>query len=186
MNRFAIILGIAPCLESALHVFWTSFSGILFDYMAIGVDCSDRVLFDIQHAASYHPEEFNLFHSRRARMKGNLNYKTHSHQNGVDIKTKEKILVDYIWPLIEKSPYSGSSAFLGAQAAVGMGYEKIILCGCPMEGSNLQKPKSNVYNVFQKGWMKYAPKILGDKVKSVSGWTKQFLGEPTQKWLKGE
>lgn len=180
-----IICGIAPCLEEDLEEI-CSWAIEGFDYMAVGVDCSDRVKFDIQHAATYHPEEFVEFKKRRGTIGGNLNYKTHSHQNGIDKVTKEKIFVDYIWPLVEKSPYSGSSAFLAAQASVGLGYQKIILCGCPMTGKNLINPKSNGYDVFQKGWQKYAPEMFGDKIKSMSGWTKQFLGEPTEEWLNND
>jgi len=128
---------------------------------------------DIKHTASYHSQEFVQFKVRRQRANGNLDYTTHSHQQPADV----------IWPLVAPSPLSGSSAFLGCQVAVGLGYKKIILCGCPMIGSN-QSGKKRRYETFQLGWIKFAPIVLEGKVRSMSGWTKEFLGCPTEEWLK--
>lgn len=185
MNDIIIVLGIAPCLEEDLFNI-TSSSIVSFDYMAIGVDCSDRVIFDIQHAASYHPDEFVEFKERRKAIGGNLNYKTHSHMHG-EIREKDgsiKIVpVDYIWPLVAKHPFSGSSSFIGCQAALSFGYKKVVMCGCPMIGPS-QSKKSQCYDVFQQGWVKFAPSMFGDRVKSMSGWTREFLGCPTEDWLQ--
>lgn len=185
MNLCAIVIGIAPCLEADLQSLWMEFPGVLFDYMAIGLDSSDRFTLDIQHVATYHPGELLQFKLRRSLIGGNLSYETHAQENGVNPETREKIIVDHIWPLVDKSPYSGSSAFLGTQACVGMGYQKIVLCGCPLEGKNMIDPKASGYNAFQKGWQKYAPEMFEDKVRSMSGWTKEFLGAPTKEWLRG-
>lgn len=184
MKKFAIVMGIAPCLENDLEEICFGRSNE-FDFMAVGVDCSDRVKFDIQHAATYHPDEFPEFKRRRELIGGNLNYKTHSHKNGLT-KSKEIIEVDNIWPLVAAHPYSGSSSFLACQAAIGMGYEKIVLCGCPMSGPNATSKKINNYDVFQKGWIMFAPELFGDKVKSMSGWTKEFLGYPKKEWLEND
>jgi hypothetical protein len=167
-------MGIAPCLESDLETLQMTAGGVLFDYMAIGVDCSDRVCFDIQHVASYHTSEFEIFKTRRKKIGGNLDYKTHSHEGNVD----------YVWSLVDKSPYSGSSSFLGAQAAVGMGYDRIVLCGCPMQGNNNSKSKAK-YERFQVGWKKYGHLLQG-KVRSMSGWTKEYFGPATKEWLLNE
>ena len=164
-------MGIAPCLEEDLAQVKDH---EIYDFMAVGLDCSDRVLFDIQHACTYHTEEFEQFKLRRQKISGNLDYQTHSHKQPAD----------RIWPLVAPSPFSGSSAFLGCQAAVGMGYKKIILCGCPMQGKNLINEKTQAYDAFQQGWIKYAPGMFGDKVKSMSGFTMSLLGYPTEEWLR--
>lgn len=179
MKRKAIVLGIAPCLEEDLFKIENL---EMFDFFAVGVDCSDRVRFDIQHACSYHPHEFIDFRSRRAAIGGNLDYKTHSYKNGIVPQTSQIVKVDYIWPLVAKHPESGSSAFLAAQAAIGMGHEQVVLCGCPLVGSNQAKPKAEGYQVFQAGWVKYA-RLLEGKVRSMSGWTREFLGAPDNEWL---
>jgi hypothetical protein len=170
MNRLLAIMGIAQCLEDDLANL-PEYEP--YDYMAIGVDCSDRIMFDIHHAATYHPREFDEFHIRRKKIGGNLDYYTHSHDKPAD----------YVWPLVGHTPYSGSSSFLGAQAAVGLGYQKIILCGCPMTGANENPNKKTVYNIFQKGWVRHAPTVLQGKVRSMCGWTAEFLGYPDEDWL---
>lgn len=60
-----IVVGIAPCLEEDLEFVKHNFD---FDFMLIGLDSADRVLSDIQHVASYHPDEFPLFKTRRERV----------------------------------------------------------------------------------------------------------------------
>uniref|UniRef100_A0A6M3MAM2 Uncharacterized protein n=1 Tax=viral metagenome TaxID=1070528 RepID=A0A6M3MAM2_9ZZZZ len=172
MKEIIIIMGIAPCLEEDLSNIFKLQDLKEVDFMAIGLDCSDRVLFDIQHVTSYH-QEFEQFKARRSKAGGNLDYKTHSH----------KPPADYIWPLVARSPLSGSSAFLGCQAAIGLGYEKIVLCGCPMQGKNFINKKATDYDKFQKGWVKFAPQMFGDKVKSMSGFTRDLMGFPTKEWL---
>lgn len=173
MKEKILIMGIAPCLEEDLKAIE---SRDLYDYMAVGLDCADRVLSPIQHMATYHTEELGQFYERRKKAELNLDYKTHSHQPPADC----------VWPLVARSPFSGSSAFLGCQASIGLGYKKIILCGCPMQGKNLIKSKVHDYDKFQKGWIKFAPSMFGDKVKSMSGFTKELLGFPTKEWLENE
>jgi hypothetical protein len=182
MKDRIIILGIAPCLEEDLA---SVRDECLYDFMAIGLDCSDRIKFDIQHAATYHTVEFIQFAERRRAAGGNLDYKTHSHEATVPGSGPDGgivLTVDYVWPLVDPSPFSGSSSFLGAQAAVGLGYKKIILCGCPMSGKNLITPSTHDYDNFQQGWMRHVNK-LESKVRSMSGWTKEFLGFPDEEWL---
>jgi len=171
-------MGIAPCLEDDLKEASKLVDFCSVDFMAIGLDCADRVVFEIQHMATYHVEELGQFRLRRQKIDGNLNYMTHSHK-----QPKNGEQADYIWLLVAKSPLSGSSAFLGVQATIGLGYKKIILCGCPMQGQNLINKRATAYDKFQKGWIKFAPSMFGNKIKSMSGWTKEFLGYPTKEWL---
>jgi len=173
MKEKIVILGIAPCLEEDLSNLCKLQDLKEVDFMAVGLDCSDRVVSDIQHMATYHVEELEQFRARRQRIGANLDYQTHSH----------KAPADRVWPLVARSPLSGSSAFLGCQAAVGMCYQKIILCGCPMQGQNLIKKRATGYDKFQKGWVKFAPQMFGDKVKSLSGFTRDLMGFPTKEWL---
>ena len=183
MKDRIIIMGIAPCLEEDLDAVKGK---SLYDFMAIGLDCSDRVRFDIQHATTYHTDEFIGFRERRAIIGGNLNYLTHSHEN-IDANFCASrgvvMTIDHIWPLLDCSPFSGSSSLLGCQAAIGLGYKKIILCGCPMSGKN---PNASVhdYDLFQQGWTKHVDNLqLKKYVRSMSGWTRDFLGAPDIIWL---
>lgn len=171
MKDRIIILGIAPCLEEDLSKVANHDQ---YDFMGIGLDCSDRVLFNVQHFATYHTTEFPELKNRRQRAGGNIDYITHSHQQPAD----------RLWPLVAPSPLSGSSSFLGTQAAVGMGYTKIILCGCPMQGMNHDPNKRERYDNFQKGWLKFAKEMFKGRVRSMSGFTADLLGYPTREWLE--
>lgn len=138
-----------------------------FDFMAIGLDAVHLYPWDIRFVATYHPSDIPLIKERRAAV-GNTDYKVISHveAEGVDIVEPYE-------------PPSGSSALLGVLVAIKMGYDKIILCGCPLTGSN---GKNQSYEGFREGWVAKKDVVLG-KVKSMSGWTKEFLGGLTEEWL---
>lgn len=63
----------------------------------------------------------------------------------------------------------GSSSLLGVFAAFRLGYPPagVILAGVPL---------SEAYTHFRKGWVGVKEFLVG--VKSVSGWTRDFLGAP--------
>jgi hypothetical protein len=123
--------------------------------------------------ATYHPPDILPAKERRQRYGGNTDFEVISHQ-------QFEGLVDRIIPLAGPS---GSSAMLGVQAGLQKGYERIILCGCPLSGGN---DKGDKYESFRPGWedQKNRKMVMG-KVKSMSGWTAEFLGMPTEEWLNG-
>jgi hypothetical protein len=84
--------------------------------------------------------------------------------------------VDIIEPLFP-GERSGSSALLGALAALKIGYRRIILCGCPLDEKK--------YQPFQIGWIA-KEKVVKGKVFSMSGWTKELLGAPGAEWMENE
>lgn len=142
-----------------------------WDYMAIGLDAVDKYLWPILYVATFHPQMISAVRERRRSVGGNIDYKVISHERhpGVDI-----LVTDWWRP-------SGSSALLGAQAAICLGYRKIVLCGCPLTGKN---SKGSSYETFRKGWEKNQARVKS-YVRSMSGWTKDLLGEPTDLWLMG-
>mgnify|MGYP001190250737 CR=1 FL=1 len=146
-----------------------------YDFMAIGLDAVHLYPWDIKYVATYHPEDIPLIKERRKPI-GNTDYILICHVDFFEGKKVEG--VDVVTPF--EAP-SGSSSLLGATTAIRMGYEKIILCGCPLDGSN---GKNQSYEDFRKGWERKEKELMG-KVKSMSGWTKKFLGEPTTEWLMG-
>ncbi len=136
------------------------------DVMIIGKSCLYKE--NIDYFATYHYQDIKLYKDERRKAGYNTDYKVISHEfkKGVDII--EKFL-----------PPSGSSALLGALAAMNLGYERIILCGCPLQGKNDQGYQ---YSNFWKGWIAHKG-VYGNTVRSVSGWTKQYLGYPDKDWL---
>lgn len=91
---------------------------------------------------------------------------------------------------------SGSGGY-GIKVALDDGHEKVVVVGCPMEVSrghfsrgawkheNIHGSSANADSnpdAFKPGWEASMPYWKG-KVKSMSGWTRTQLGEPTPEWL---
>ncbi len=177
MKSILIIIGSAPCAGQDMANMMSLLDGryAVADYMLIGLDAVEKVRVHVKYFATYHPVDIVPAREKRAAIGGNTDYKIISHQqyasddDGVN-------LVDLIIP--HEGP-SGSSALLGTLAGLQIGYKKIVLCGCPLVGVN---DKQSDYAHFQKGW-EAKKAALGDCVRSLSGWTKDFLGEPTRGWL---
>jgi hypothetical protein len=134
-----------------------------FDFLAVGLDCADRYPGRIEHAVTYHPREFDDFKKRRAKAGGNLDYATHTHCRPE--------LGHRVWPF---EPPSGSSAMLGIEVGIGLGYSRIIVAGVLLEGK--------VYGRFQKGWVTRYD-IIKDKVRAMNGYPREMLGAPDGEWL---
>lgn len=162
--RALVIIGRAPCVK-------TDYENLLMmglsdhDNLCVGINSWGWALSKMKYFATYHEEDIPL--------NADGSYKIICHKQYMN-------LVDIIKPIDLRKEASGSSALLGTMVAIDLGYEKIVLCGCPLEGKN---PKGYPYEVFQKGWKEKEAQVK-DKVKSMSGWTKQFLGEPTIDWLE--
>jgi hypothetical protein len=174
MKTKLIIVGSAPCVAGDLADIKNHEE---YDFMAIGLDAIDKYPGRIKFLTTYHPEDLVPALERREAAGGNTDYITIS---SFDEIGNDKFKVDVI---IRHEPPSGSSALHGALAAVRVfDYEKVILAGCPLEGQNA---KGIDYNKqFSRGWEVHAPKLQG-KVRSMSGWTRCFLGGPTKEWLNG-
>ena len=162
-----IIIGAASCVGEDLKLWGTDFKSAPqpYDYMLIGLDSVDKYLGRVDYLATYHPEDIPACLQRRAAAGGNNDFQIISHT--------ESPGVGIVHP---HQPPSGSSALLGVLAAVKIGYRRIILAGCPLE--------DNKYHEFRPGWQAHLDTYIG-KVRSLSGWTREFLGAPTEEWLNG-
>lgn len=139
-----------------------------FDVIAVGLDCPYTG--HVHYFATYHVKDIQVYRKKRWAAALNVNFKVISHVN------KPELNISLVIPY--KKP-SGSSSLLAAFAAVFLKYDKVVLCGCPLEGVNAKKFS---YKGFRKGWTTYVS-LLNGCVRSMSGWTKEFLGEPTKEWL---
>lgn len=163
-----IVIGRAPCMEMDLKkIHFFNFS---FDYLIVGGNGLNRIDVPVKYIATYHETDIPKI---KAFMSGRQ-YEIIGHKSHPDVKYIIKDLFGQ-----SHSSTTGSSALLGVCFALQQGYKKIILAGCPLQGSNEVKTP---YEQFQKGWKIHKNHVLG-KVKSMSGWTKEFLGEPTQEWV---
>ena len=144
-----------------------------YDFMAIGMDAVHLYMWPILYVATFHPADIPEIYRRRAAICGNTDFRIISQEQRDDVHIHI--------PNGEWWTPSGSSALLGVQAAIQrLGYERIVLCGCPLRGKN---HAGNDYNLdFSRGWIARRAE-LGGKVRSMSGWTQEFLGGPTEEWL---
>ena len=176
MKNILVITGAAPCVFDDLTALAINNPDILkdianyADFMAIGLDAVDKYAWPLKYMATYHPVEIPEIKARREAIGGNTDYIVISHESNPG--------VDIIEPLLP-GEHSGSSALMGAQAAIKLGYRRIVLCGCPMTGISI---KNNNYESFYPGWEE-KKKFLDDRVRSMSGWTRELLGAPTEEWL---
>lgn len=158
-----VIIGRAPCVK-------TDYENLLmmglsdYDNLCVGIDSWGWALSKMKYFATYHEEDIPL--------NADGSYKIICHKQYMN-------LVDIIRSIDLKKEPSGSSALLGTLVGIDEGYKKIILCGCPLEGKDDQ---GRQYRAFMPGWKYHESKLQGI-VKSMSGLTKQLLGEPTREWL---
>lgn len=169
MNKVLVVTGSAPCVNQDIDALLEHVRVEDCDFMAIGIDAINKHSHPLLFLATYHWNDIDSAKQKRAKSIGRVDFKIIHHE--------KKPGVDIVEPY-EKP--SGSSSLLGTLAGLRMGYEKIVLCGCPLIGLDGQKHN---YSKFQLGWVKKKDTVIG-KVKSMSGWTSEFLGTPMEDWLE--
>jgi len=92
-------------------------------------------------------------------------------------------VLDYRWPEMQKS---GSSGLFAVKAALDLGFDRLVLCGIPIEPSgHFFDPKEwSDASLFKGAWVSVRDRLSGN-VRSMSGWTRQLFGQPTVTWLAG-
>lgn len=185
-GKTVIITGSADCL-------WT-------DYLAAKQVTEDEDLMcinlsvicfwhrHVEHLITLHHEAMPHFYAaaqverayKESRPRRNKKIITHSNRG----EKGEKI--DVCWDV---SNPGGTSGLFAATVALRLGYEKIILCGIPMDNRRRFYDSPNKEFKYsgisqQDPWQYAAVYTFGGKVKSMSGNTLQLLGKPTKEWLK--
>ena len=88
----------------------------------------------------------------------------------------------------------GSSAMFATLAGLALGYEKIVLAGCPMDMNGHfywpDKKKETLGPIWLgvdfMAWIDFREQQEAQRVRSMSGYTAKLLGEATEGWLNGE
>lgn len=170
-----ILIGAAPCAPDDIRhaVEIIRHAGADYHQTCIGKTASAVLKPQCEYLATYHPAQLPEIREQRRRDGCNLDYRVISHETRPEVSILEPL------PPGERS---GSSALLAALAALRLGYDRIILCGCPLTGKN---DKGSDYESFRIGWQN-KQKYLDDRVRSLSGWTRELLGAPTKEWLEGK
>ena len=84
--------------------------------------------------------------------------------------------------------WDGSSGLLAVTVALHLGYQRVILCGVPLDIHFAHYDDEALWQEashYRGAWNDHMHEMLG-KVKSFNGWTALKLGEPTQEWINGD
>jgi hypothetical protein len=164
----AIVLGGANTVwddaEAALNMFTPDLT------IAVN-DIGTRWAGHIDHWVTLHPEKMaGWIRARNARgFPGG--FVTWSHKGGhLDRRSAD---------------WAGSSGLFAVKIALELGCTHVVACGVPMEpdkGHFFDKSTWNDAHQFRRGWERRREEIA-PFVRSMSGWTKGLLGEPSPQWL---
>lgn len=108
---------------------------------------------------------------------GHLEAKGGLRTNQVDVFT------EYRFPGQDRSGSSGLFAL--KVALVDLGYHRAVLCGVPMSAKQRHFFDAKDWSgasAHTAGWHQALPQIR-DRARSMSGFTRELLGEPTEEWL---
>jgi len=139
---------------------------------------------DIEHIITLHHNKMKNFYA--AAMIQRTDRETHP-------RKKKKILthsisansrVDLVWDIGNPG---GTSGLFATQIALRLGYEKIILCGIPIDNSRRFYDSPNHHFKYegisqQEPWQ-IANRKFDNRVRSMSGKTAELLGKPDKQWL---
>lgn len=138
---------------------------------------------ELDYAITLHPEMLEAWQVQRHRR----GFPEPSISIAHEAKPGPRIdrVVDYRWPGMNAS---GSSGLFAVKVALEEGFDRIILAGVPMtaDGGHITYggPWALV-NSYTGAWKEALPRLVG-KVRSMSGWTKDLLGLPSDEWLAGD
>lgn len=96
---------------------------------------------------------------------------------------------DFLTPLSFRhvQSWDGSSGLLAITVALALGYQKIILCGVPLDkkAGHYFSPDEPWMDGprYRHAWIKHKGDMEG-RVKSMGGWTQSLLGAPTKEWVQ--
>lgn len=175
MVKKCLILGSANCLRHDLRraLSLAEFEGVVVCKGA-GLAWSGRV----DAWVSLHPDRIASDIARRRKYDWPDADRVYGH--------KEASGVTHVLPYkFDEQKTSGSSGLFALRVAMELGFDKFVLCGIPLlkEAGRLDgMERWRGAIAFRRGWEQVLPRIK-DTTRSMSGWTKQLLGEPTAEWL---
>lgn len=131
----------------------------------------------VDHWVSMHPEKMSEWVRGRAKL-GNepaLNLWKPKHKQpfpGLEMKSAPS--------------WGGSSGLLAVTVAlIALEVEFVIVAGCPLLNEECHYFDQKVWreaHQYRAAWVRYLPQMR-NRVKSMSGWTRELLGEPDMGWL---
>ena len=145
----------------------------------------------VEMIMSMHGEHMERFCALRNRLKGGP-FTTHAVMgNKVSMQDFDKYPVDFWWDAFSGASSAAAAIMIGKH----MGFDEIILCGCPLSGGDgyyletygstpemarvgFSTDQSGLIQSYQKTFANYAKTPTFVNVFSMSGFTKSVLGPP--------
>lgn len=175
----ALILGGADCV-------WRDVEAALqlgeYEFVVACNDIGTAWAGEIEAWVTLHPENMAAWINQRA-SRGYPRAKRIVYHDTMAGAPAPDLVSPYNWQRHHRSPSSG---VFSAKVAIELGITRGVLCGVPLTMS----PHFNnngewaAASSFHDGLMHALP-FLKDKIRSMSGYTRQVLGEPTPEWLAG-
>lgn len=177
MAKRCLILGSANCLRDDLSAALqlSEYEGVVAAKHG-GVEWTG----ELDAWVSLHPDKFQALIAERAK-KGSPAAKRHYGHKAFD-------------GVCEATPYrfegqsrSGSSGLFACKVAIDLGFDRLVLCGIPLEKSFGRIDGYESWSgstAFRQGFLEARPALAG-RARSMSGWTQVILGTPTSEWLNG-
>lgn len=184
--KTALVLGGANCVwEDAI----AALDMIAPDTVVAVNEVSARWAGPVDYQVSLHPERLLVWQDERRKWgysepafvvttEKTANFEAGQRYPRVDFA------MDYRWPGMTASGSSGLYAVKVALTAA----DRVILAGVPMtpEAAHFFHPaRWNERDSFTDAWHRAMP-FIKDRVRSMSGWTADLLGQPSQEWLAGD
>ncbi len=128
---------------------------------------------------------------RKFRMKHNFGAGSHVHTHSYREpgRGEPQEGIDIIWDI---ENVGGTSGLFACRVAFALGYSKIILAGIPMDNSRhfFDAPWYGGVPLESHPemlvWVQARDECFNGRVRSMSGRTKMWLGEPTKEWLEAK
>lgn len=142
----------------------------------------------VHHGCSMHPEEPGLWRALRPYYQGEGSHVlTHGYRLHGKMGIPE---CDVIWDI--PAGKGGTSSLLAVMVGLALGYTRIVLAGVPLDGNgHFYDPPDMKIPVFSsdflKGeWLQASKNYFDGRVRSLSGRTREWFGEPDDNWMRGK
>lgn len=174
----ALVLGGAQCLHADIEAAQKLFTAdIIVAVKDIGITWPK-----VDYWATFHPERLPKELAQRRKL--GLTDPKCIYTYNKRIPPKSSIGV----PMKVMHTQGGSSGLMGTEVAL-LHADRIVLCGIPLDPrqKHYRRPKKQGWppaTMYRARWKEVAPSFKG-RVRSMSGWTRELLGAPTEEWLRG-
>ncbi|WP_045368402.1 hypothetical protein [Methyloceanibacter caenitepidi] len=176
--RRCLVLGSAQCLwddiEAALQV---------GEYDAVIAAKQAGIVWpgELYAWVTLHPEWMDDYRAERSAHGYPVAQRIVAHEKGKGVD----VVVAHRWPGASRCPSSGGVA---VKYALEDGFGKIVMCGIPMDMRMGRIDGREGWPSAQRYLRRFEEALpyMQDKVRSMSGRTKDLLGPPTPEWLLGQ